>query len=339
MSDADRPASEGTSASGGAAATITAAPTSAEPGSTNHDVAGTLLKVCALVVSLWVAVGAACEILNRNQDYDRVSNQHKALVTCTEAKGKAGCSSNDEKGLKGAIETASIQIQRYNSLNANGAWDRCHTAAVFASTESFFFEDCVRLLRRVERDTSARPYETRKKEGQTAAWLGAFSLLPVTAGRPTDRIDLAEEKLNNAENEFVLLKVLSPHWASYSGWVMAFDQAAKDHLYFLLVLVSTVIGTLIAALRDASNAASSQGLVASVRQLAVGIGAGFAVYVLLRGGNFVFFSGASVMDVLNPFSAAAAGFLVGLYSERVFKFLERTVPGSHPPSSQSSGSS
>jgi len=333
MSDPDRPASEGTSASGGAAATITSAPTPAEPGSTNDDVAGTLLKVCALVVSLWVAIGAACEILNRNQDYDRVSSQHKALITCREAKEKAGCKSNDE--LEGWIGSASIQIQRYNSLNANGAWDRCHTAAVFASTESSFFEDCVKLLRRLERDKAVRPYETPKKEGQTTASLGAVSLLPIAAGRETDRIDLADEKLNNAENEFVLLKVLSPHWASYSGWVLAFDQAAKDHLYFLLVLVSTVIGTLIAALRNATNATYPQGLVASVRQLAVGIGAGFAVYVLLRGGNFVFFSSTSVIDVLNPFSAAAAGFLVGLYSERVFKFLERTVPGGHQPSTQS----
>jgi hypothetical protein len=337
MSDLDRPASEATSAPDGAAATNNSAAMPAEPGSINHDVAGTLLKICALVISLWVAIGAACEILNRNQDYDRVSNQYKALIACREAKEKVGCKSSNE--LEGWIGSASIQMQRYNSLNANGAWDRCHTAAVFASTESSFFEDCVKLLRRTERGTAARLTEPGKKEGQTAASLGAFSWHPVTANREIDRIDLAEEKLNNDENEFVLLRVLSPHWASYSGGLLAFDQAAKDHLYFLLVLVSTVIGTLIAALRDAGKAASPPGLVASARQLAVGIGAGFAVYVLLRGGNFVFFSGASVMDVLNPFSAAAAGFLVGLYSERVFKFLEHTVPGAHPPSSQSAGSS
>lgn len=328
MSDLDRPASEGTSASGGAAAIATSAPTPAEPGSTN-DAAGTLLKVCALVVSLWIAIGAACEILNRNQDYDRVSNQYKALITCTETKEKAGCSSSDD--LKGKIGTASIQLQRYHSLNANGAWDRCHTAAVFASTESYFFEDCIRLLRRLERDKAIRPPEMRAKEGPTTASLGILPLLPVAAGRT----ELAEGQLHNAENEFALVNALSPSWASYSGWILAFDQAAKDHLYFLLVLVSTVIGTLIAALRNAGNAAYPQGLVASVRQLAMGIGAGFAVYVLLRGGNFVFFSGASVMDVLNPFSAAAAGFLVGLYSERVFKFLERTVPGTQQPSTQS----
>lgn len=294
--------------------------------------AGTLLKVCALVVSLWIAIGAACEILNRNQDYDRVSNQYKALITCTETKERAGCNSSDD--LKGKIGTASIQLQRYHSLNANGAWDRCHTAAVFASTESYFFEDCVRLLRRLDRDKAVRPAETRKKEGPTIASLG-LPLHQVQAGRDTDLIELAEGLLHNPENEFALLKTLSPSWASYSGWLLAFDQAAKDHLYFLLVLVSTVIGTLIAALRNAGNAAHPQGLVPSVRQLAMGIGAGFAVYVLLRGGNFVFFSGASVMDVLNPFSAAAAGFLVGLYSERVFKFLERTVPGTQQPSSQS----
>ena len=123
------------------------------------------------------------QILNRNQDYDRVSNQHKVLITCMEAKGKAGCSSDDEKGLKGGIETASVQIKRYHSLNANGAWDRCHTAAVFASTESFFFEDCVRLLRRLERDKAIRPPEMRKKEGSTTASLGSLPLLPVAAGR------------------------------------------------------------------------------------------------------------------------------------------------------------
>ena len=90
MSDLDRPASEVTSARTGAAAIITSAPTPAEPGSTNDDMAGTLLKVCALVVSLWMAIGAACEILNRNQDYDRVANQHKALITCMETKGNGG---------------------------------------------------------------------------------------------------------------------------------------------------------------------------------------------------------------------------------------------------------
>ena len=64
-----------------------------------------------------------------------------------------------------------------------------------------------------------------------------------------------------------------------------------------------------------------------MRDLALGVGAGFGVYLLLRGGNLVFFTHSASIDVLNPFSAAAAaaGFIVGLLKERVFNSFEGVV--------------
>jgi len=52
---------------------------------------------------------------------------------------------------------------------------------------------------------------------------------------------------------------------------------------------------------------------------------GFAVYLLLRSGNFVFLATPANIDILNPFAAAAVGLLVGLFSDRVLKMFDGLV--------------
>jgi len=58
------------------------------------------------------------------------------------------------------------------------------------------------------------------------------------------------------------------------------------------------------------------------RDIILGLGAGFAVYLLVRSGNFVFLATpAANIDILNPYSAAAVGLLAGLFSGRALKAL------------------
>ena len=85
--------------------------------------------------------------------------------------------------------------------------------------------------------------------------------------------------------------VLHPSILSYSGLLLGFDERSREHLNFLLVIVSAGIGSLLAGLRTAGFT--------TLRDLALGLGAGYAVYLLLRGGHFAFFATAATLDVLS----------------------------------------
>ena len=111
--------------------------------------------------------------------------------------------------------------------------------------------------------------------------------------------------------------ILDPPFYSYGGWPLGLDERPREHLYFLLVIVSAGIGALLAGLRSAGFT--------TLRDLALGLGAGYAVYLLLRGGHFVFFTSGTNVDVLNPFTAGAASLLVGLYCERAFGMLSAAI--------------
>ena len=84
------------------------------------------------------------------------------------------------------------------------------------------------------------------------------------------------------------------------------------------MLIASAIGSLIAGLRVAGFT--------TVRDIALGLGAGFVVYILVRSGNFVFLTGdASHVDILNPFTTGSVGFLVGLFKDRAFGLLDNVV--------------
>jgi hypothetical protein len=137
---------------------------------------------------------------------------------------------------------------------------------------------------------------------------------------PTAHTPLEIAKALGLQNEALLQvfkEILSPGALSYSGW-LALDQRAKEPLYFALVLIASAIGSLIAGLRVAGFT--------TVRDVALGLGAGFVVYILVRSGNFVFLTGdATHVDILNPFTTGAVGFLVGLFKDRAFGLLDGVV--------------
>lgn len=262
------------------------------------------LNLGAIVVLLYVAIGITCEITTRNQDYARVAATQKWLLSCVgNPAADKTCPMDPAEDIKGRIENASRQVSLYNSLNSMGALDRCSIAAVFAAPLGGFSEDCVKVM-------SAAPstLNPRVKDGQ-----------PVPSAR-----EIADTLgLQNKDELVIYEEILTPGPLTYSGW-LALDQRAKEPLYFSLVLVASVIGSLIAGLRIDG--------ITTLRDIALGLGAGFAVYILMRSGTFVFVTGDSPqIDIMNPFTAGAVGFLVGLFKDRAFGLLDGVVRQPAPP--------
>ena len=127
---------------------------------------------------------------------------------------------------------------------------------MFAAPLGGFSEDCVKVM-------SAAPavLYPRAQTGQ-----------PV----PTTLEIAAALSLQNKDQLLIYREILTPGLLTYSGW-LALDQRAKEPLYFALVLVASVIGSLIAGLRIDG--------ITTLRDVALGLGAGFAVYILMRSGT------------------------------------------------------
>jgi len=262
------------------------------------------LNLGAIVVLLYIAIGITCEITTRNEDYGRVAAYQKWLLACvTNPAADKTCPFDPGEDIKGRIDGAARQVRLYNSLNSIGALDRCSIAAVFAAPLGGFSEDCVKVM-------SAAPavLYPRAQTGQ-----------PV----PTTLEIAAVLSLQNKDQLLIYREILTPGLLTYSGW-LALDQRAKEPLYFCLVLVASVIGSLIAGLRIDG--------ITTLRDIALGLGAGFAVYILMRSGTFVFVTGDSPqVDIMNPFTAGAVGFLVGLFKDRAFGLLDGVVRQPAPP--------
>jgi hypothetical protein len=235
-----------------------------------------------LLVLMYLAIGAVCEISSRNEDYGRVSAHYKWLLSCLNGGSDKGCPSGTK--LNDDIEVAVTQVRRYDSLNTVGVGSKCLTAPVIAAPLPGFYESCVALI-----------------------------------SMPPAEVEPARKAL--------LTPVLSSPWWSVKTAPLQFDQHPKDHLYFFLVLVSSAIGSLIGGLRVAG--------ITTLKDLALGLGAGFAVYMLLRSGSFVSLATPLNVDILNPFSAGAVGMMVGLFSDKAFTLVD-SVFGSKlkPPTAE-----
>lgn len=232
-----------------------------------------------LLVLMYLAVGAVCEISSRNEDYARVSAHYKWLLSCQNGGGDKTCPEAAQLGED--IKVAVTQVRRYDSLNTVGGSSKCLTAAVIAAPLPGFHESCIALT-----------------------------------GMPPARVE--------PERTALLTPIVSPPWWSFNAAPLQLDQHPKDHLYFFLVLVSSAIGSLIGGLRVAG--------ITTLKDLALGLGAGFAVYMLLRGGNFVSLPTPANVDILNPFSAGAVGMMVGLFSDKAFALVDSVFgPKSKPP--------
>ena len=116
------------------------------------------------------------------------------------------------------------------------------------------------------------------------------------------------------ERKALLASILSPASLSFRAAPFRFDELPRDQLYFFLVLVASAIGSLIGGLRVAG--------ITTLKDLTLGLGAGFGVYLLLRSGNFVSLTNSVNVDILNPFSAGAVGMLVGLFSDKAFRLVD-----------------
>lgn len=260
------------------------------------------LNLAVMMVLLWMAIGITCEITSRNADYAAADGYQKWLLGCQKnGSSDATCpKETDFPKLSQRADWASQQMRRYNSLNSIGALDRCGIATVIASPVGGFSEDCMKVMSAPAAVLDPKPART---QSEIAGDLG----------------------LQNKELLHTIREILSPAALSYSGW-LALDQRAKEPLYFALVLIASAIGSLIAGLRVAGFTTG--------RDIALGLGAGFVVYILVRSGNFVFLTGdAAHVDILNPFTTGAVGFLVGLFKDRAFGLLDGAVrqPGGAAP--------
>lgn len=276
------------------------------------------LNLGAIAVLLWVAVGITCEITIRNEDYGRIVAYQKWLLNCESSPGadKTCPNSTDPNDLRSRIEYASAQVRRYNDFNVRGASDRCSIPAVFASSIGGFFEDCIKVM---SSDSSVlNPVVPKGQRAPTTLEIATYLTL------------------QNKDQLQVYKQILSPDWFSYSG-IFALDQRSKEPLYFCLVLIAAMIGSLTAGLRSAG--------ITTIRDVALGLGAGFAVYIVMRSGNFVFLAVPETthVDILNPFTTGAVGFFAGLFNDRAFALMDAIVarppaPVSKPAESSASAS-
>jgi hypothetical protein len=261
-------------------------------------------NVVLLAFFVYLCVGALTEISSRLSDYKGLQTYLAALEVCgasqDPAKLKPGCDGKDANQNK--TETAQDQLRNYDRLNARGSsGDRCGVAAVIVSPYGGFRQDCAVLNQRM---TVADAKARAKGEPINHA---DPSLLP--KGPTSGDRDVAETTRGELE------PILYPPFATYSWFGFDFDSRPKEDLFFLFIILSAGVGSLVAGLRSSGFT--------TVKDVAVGCALGFAVYLLIKGGHMVFFTGSSttatgpvVNDNLNPFSAALAGFLVGLFKDQ-----------------------
>lgn len=261
-----------------------------------RETLGQALNLFVMLALLFFAVGAVCEISARNEDYQRVTSWHQWLVDCRKA-DTAGCPSKEPLAFTGQGADNRPAHEKRSSL-----------------------ENLIEVA-----GTQVRRYDSLNSIGTDDRCAVAAIFASTEAHLYEDchilrakmNGEAKEDELHNRHHEYALRAVLDNGWFTYSGQIMRLDQRPKEPLYLFLVLASAAIGSLLSGLQ-------SKG-VTTLRDFAAGLGAGFAVYMLLRGGNFVFFIKAANVDALNPFSAAAAGLLVGLFTERALKSLGQSM--------------
>lgn len=96
------------------------------------------------------------------------------------------------------------------------------------------------------------------------------------------------------------------------------DAWSDESLFLALAICSGAIGALIAGLRTIQFTL--------FRDLALGFASGFIVYLGMKGGKHIFLiSTADTPVMLNPYSYAFAGILVGLFTERAYNLLGSLV--------------
>ena len=252
----------------------------------------------ALAILLFIAIGAVCEISNRMEEHGRLVAHSNWLRACTAETNQANGSFLFGSIFRGASEASKGAVKQ-----------GCHPVDV---KKEGTIDEQISVVQ-----IKLMDFDRLNTAGSVGDRCG---IAAVIGSRVNDLQEKCRE--GKVEDDSRLKPVLHPSIISYSGWLLGFDERSREHLNFLLVIVSAGIGSLLAGLRTTGFT--------TLRDLALGLGAGYAVYLLLRGGHFAFFTTSASMDVLNPFTAGGAGLLVGLFSERVFAMLSAAL-GPPPP--------
>jgi hypothetical protein len=98
----------------------------------------------------------------------------------------------------------------------------------------------------------------------------------------------------------------------------AVTDLSSDTLLALAVMLSGAIGAMIASLRS--------GTALSLRAFVLGVASGFVTFLVLKGGkNVLLFQTPDQVLMFNPYGAAFAGLLAGLFTERAHQVLSLVV--------------
>ncbi len=107
--------------------------------------------------------------------------------------------------------------------------------------------------------------------------------------------------------EYIILQVIS-----------AFETKSNVVLFAASILCSAAIGASIASIRDHGRV--------PYRELFLGFGAGFIVFLAIKGGKFLFIvSAIGATAPLNPYGGAFAGLLAGMFTKRAYELLSMLV--------------
>lgn len=93
-------------------------------------------------------------------------------------------------------------------------------------------------------------------------------------------------------------------WLSYRS---------SDLLLSLVVLFSGTVGAVITAIRKDRKV--------NLRDLGQGLAAGFATFLVVRGGKSILLLEADPMLLVNPYNTAFFGLLAGMFTELVYELL------------------
>jgi len=110
-----------------------------------------------------------------------------------------------------------------------------------------------------------------------------------------------------------------------------FSRMRSDSLLVLTVVTCGAIGASIAGMRadiyqsqkkDADRSWQKEQQNLALPRIVLGASAGFVAFLALKGGKFLFIIEFSEQEIpINPFSSAFAGIIVGLFTERMYRFV------------------
>jgi len=182
------------------------------------------------------------------------------------------------------------QIVNLSALNAFGARsDRCAVLASLASGRNGFEAAC--------RDYAVLPNDPSSEQSLRDTW--------------------GKDKKGDWIAYLPRIKELvHGDWSSRIFQVLI-EERSVEHLFFLIVVLCAGVGSLVVGLRTAGCTTH--------RDLALGLVAGFAAYLFLRGGKYVFTVHGIDEAAANPFSVALVAFIVGLYTDKAYAALDKLV--------------